>query len=110
MYTTTFSNVFVCLFVCLFFHLYSPPEKFIMCLEDEERSEVGSSWIGFDGPCGRWYHQSCFGMDEEDVGSLSEEKWVCSQCSESSVELSVGKEEIVILVMGKKCWLVSMWI
>ena len=43
-------------------------------------------------------------MDEADIGRLSEEKWVCSQCSESSVGSSLGKK-FVILVKGKKCWL-----
>ena len=42
-------------------------------IRDEESSEEGSSWIGCDGPCGRWYNQSCVGMDKEDIGGLSEE-------------------------------------
>ena len=42
-----------------------------VCL-DEESSEEDSSWIGCSDHCGRWFDQSCVGMDE-DIGSLSEE-------------------------------------
>ena len=35
-----------------------------------------------------------FGMDEEGIGSLGVEKWVCSQCSESSIESNVEKREV----------------
>ena len=33
-------------------------------------------------------------MDKEDIGNLSEDKWVCSQHSGSSFGLSLEKEEI----------------
>ena len=52
--------------------------KCMVCLKDEEGSKEGLSWIGCDDPCGRWYHHSCVGMDEVDIGSLSEEQWFSS--------------------------------
>ena len=41
-------------------------------------------------------------MDEEDIESQSEEKWVCSHCSGSSVGSQVyGRKKFVILVKEK---------
>ena len=86
-------------------------EKCIMCLNDEESSEEGSSWIDCISPYGRWYHQRFVGMDEEDIGSLSEEMWVYSACFLGVLlGSSVWKEESCDIGKGEECWLGSMWI
>ena len=43
----------------------------------------------------------------KDIGSLNEEKWVCSQCSGVFVGRVWRRKKFVILVKGKECWLGS---
>ena len=45
--------------------------------------DVMENMIGCDGiDCGKWFHESCTGLDVEDISS----SWICKDCSKKLME------------------------